>query len=75
MIIGCRDLKRGEMALKKIKRETGNTQLLLHQLDLSSLDSVRKFAETVNSLESKLDVLLNNAGVTGEPHRINCNHL
>lgn len=32
------------------------------QLDLSSLKSVRSFAETFLKMESKLDVLINNAG-------------
>jgi len=33
------------------------------QLDLSSLSSVRQFATKVNKQESRLDVLVNNAGV------------
>lgn len=32
-------------------------------LDLSSLNSVRQFAAKVNKQESRLDVLVNNAGV------------
>lgn len=33
------------------------------ELDLSSLNSVRQFAAKVNKQESRLDVLVNNAGV------------
>lgn len=33
------------------------------QLDLSSLESVRQFASKVMKKESRLDVLINNAGV------------
>ena len=34
----------------------------MEQLDLSSLKSVREFAQKINSTESKLDVLVHNAG-------------
>lgn len=33
-------------------------------LDLSSLSSVRQFADKVNQQETRLDVLINNAGVS-----------
>lgn len=33
------------------------------KLDLSSLDSIRQFASKLNQTESRLDVLVNNAGV------------
>lgn len=42
---------------------SGNSDVVLMQLDLSSLNSVRQFAAKVNKQESRLDVLVNNAGV------------
>lgn len=42
---------------------SGNSDVVLMQLDLSSLSSVRQFATKVNKQESRLDVLVNNAGV------------
>lgn len=37
--------------------------MTVKKLDLSSLDSVRKFAADINKTETKLDVLIHNAGV------------
>lgn len=34
----------------------------MHQLDLNSFKSIRDFAEKVNATETRLDVLINNAG-------------
>ncbi|CAL8073006.1 unnamed protein product [Calicophoron daubneyi] len=39
-------------------------QLIIEQLDLSSLQSVRDFAKRINSTYHKLDFLINNAGAT-----------
>ena len=37
------------------------------KLDLSSLSSVRQFAKQVSEQESRLDILINNAGVMACP--------
>ena len=37
--------------------------MIVKKLDLSSLSSVRSFAEDINKTEGKLDVLIHNAGV------------
>ena len=63
VIMACRDMKKGEVALKDIKEKSGSTDLVLKQLDLGSLNSVRKFADDINNSEPKLHVLINNAGV------------
>lgn len=44
------------------KQETGNNQVIFMQLDLASLKSVRSFAESFLQSESRLDLLINNAG-------------
>ena len=43
-------------------QETGNSQVIFMQLDLASLQSVRSFAENFLRSESRLDLLINNAG-------------
>ncbi|TMS07291.1 Dehydrogenase/reductase SDR family member 13, partial [Larimichthys crocea] len=43
--------------------ESGNTQVVFMQLDLSSFKSVRNFAENFLKNEPRLDILINNAGV------------
>lgn len=43
-------------------QESGNTQVVFMQLDLSSFKSVRNFAENFLKNEPRLDILINNAG-------------
>jgi NAD(P)-dependent dehydrogenase (short-subunit alcohol dehydrogenase family) len=42
--------------------ETGNENVFVHQLDLSSFQSIRNFADEINRTVSKIDVLIHNAG-------------
>lgn len=44
------------------QQETGNQQVVFMLLDLASLKSVRSFAENFLQSESRLDLLINNAG-------------
>lgn len=43
-------------------QESGNREVLYMHLDLASLKSVRSFAENFLKKESRLDILINNAG-------------
>lgn len=43
-------------------QQTGSTDVIYVHLDLASLKSVRSFAETFLKTESRLDLLINNAG-------------
>ena len=63
VIMACRDMKRGEDALNDVAEKTGSSKLVLKQLDLASLASVRALAEDINNTEPELNVLINNAGV------------
>ncbi|XP_059673815.1 retinol dehydrogenase 12-like [Gavia stellata] len=69
-ILACRSLERGQAAVKEIRAATGNPAVLLRLLDTSSLASVRAFAQAVLREEKRLDVLVNNAGVTGLPFAV-----
>lgn len=64
-ILACRSRERGQAAVEEIRAATGNPAVLLRLLDTSSLASVRAFARDVLREEKRLDVLVNNAGVTG----------
>ncbi|MCC3267802.1 oxidoreductase [Arthrobacter gengyunqii] len=64
--LACRDRQRGEAAQARIRTETGNRNVYLRQLDLASLESVRRFAA---DQEEPVDLLINNAGVMATPHR------
>ena len=62
MIFACRDVARAQKAAEEIRQETGNTDLVVHILDLASLESVRRFCKVIKDTESQLDILINNAG-------------
>src|SRR6185503_14239593 len=64
VILACRDLDKGRAALEEIKAKTGSTELHLLPLDLASLSSVRAFAKTFTERFPRLDVLVENAGVS-----------
>ena len=68
--IACRDIKRGEEALKEIKERSQSNKVFFLKLDLASLDSVREFSKKFHSLESKLHILINNAGVMWCPRTL-----
>lgn len=61
--LGCRDKSRGEEAQREIRALSNNNSVYYRSLDLCSLESVRKFVERFLKEESRLDVLMNNAGV------------
>lgn len=65
MILACRNEIRGEDARSRIVKETRNPNVIFKLLDLSSLDSVRAFADDINATEERIDILVNNAGAGG----------
>ncbi|XP_049581019.1 dehydrogenase/reductase SDR family member 13 isoform X1 [Syngnathus scovelli] len=65
VILACRNQKKAEAAVLDICRESGNNQVVFMQLDLASLQSVRRFAETILKTELRVDILINNAGLMG----------
>lgn len=42
-----------------------NHSVVLYHLDLGSFDSIREFAKIINETESKIDILIHNAGYCG----------
>ena len=61
--MACRSLQKGEAAKKDIETTTKRSGVVeVWQLDLSSYDSVRKFAERAKTL-SRVDTFLENAGI------------
>ncbi|XP_069675743.1 retinol dehydrogenase 14-like isoform X2 [Periplaneta americana] len=75
VILACRDMKKAEEALKDIVASTGNSNLEAQHLDVSSLASVRKFADHINKTENRLDVLVNNAGVAAINYKLTSDNL
>ena len=69
VILACRNIERGETAAVEVKKRSGNDNVVFVQLDLSSLDSVRKCATKILEEEPRIDILINNAGVMIIPKR------
>ncbi|KAK3580234.1 hypothetical protein CHS0354_012762 [Potamilus streckersoni] len=63
VILGCRSAERAQEAVRDIIAKTGNSKVVFYILDLADLDSVRQFAATVLEKESRLHILINNAGI------------
>lgn len=63
VILACRDMTRANKAAEEIRNKTGNGNVLVKQLDLGSLQSVRDMAKDVHETEDRLDILINNAGI------------
>lgn len=68
VVMACRNMHKGGIALKEAKEKSDSENIDLMQLDLSSLNSVRKFAESFSSKYEKLNILINNAGVMMCPY-------
>jgi len=67
VILACRNEEKGLRAEFDVRRATGNYKVEFHQLDLSSFASIRKFAKEILEEESRVDILINNAGVLFPP--------
>jgi len=75
VVLACRDRGRGEAAIAKLRRdaigpESAASEAELVELDLASLDSVRRVAEAELARELPLHGLINNAGVMAPPKRL-----
>jgi NAD(P)-dependent dehydrogenase (short-subunit alcohol dehydrogenase family) len=62
VVMVVRSQERGEKAWLEIAKQTGNNSIDLMIWDLSSMDSIRRFAQEFKSKYDRLDVLINNAG-------------
>ncbi|KAF9890456.1 hypothetical protein FE257_005861 [Aspergillus nanangensis] len=66
--LAARNPSKAEAALKEIQAKAGANNcapITLLSLDLSSLESVKKAADIIKTQESRLDILIANAGVMG----------
>ncbi|KAF6321644.1 retinol dehydrogenase 14 [Rhinolophus ferrumequinum] len=81
VIMGCRDRARAEEAAGQLRRDlrqaggcepgpdaSGPGELVVKELDLASLRSVRAFCQEMLQEEPRLDVLINNAGIFQCPY-------
>ncbi len=70
VILACRDRRRGEAALARMKADSPGIHAELALLDLASLASIHDFAATELAQRRPLHLLINNAGVMAPPRRM-----
>lgn len=69
LVLPVRRLDSGEAARRRILQRTPAARVTVGELDLASLDSVRRFAERLLSDDRPIDIMINNAGVMTPPER------
>ncbi|XP_072623101.1 retinol dehydrogenase 12-like isoform X2 [Vulpes vulpes] len=65
VILACRNWERGQKALAEIQVASKGTCLLLGQVDLSSMASIRSFARWLLQKYPEIHLLVNNAAISG----------
>jgi len=68
VIMAVRSKEKGQAALNAILEDNDSAKVELMQLDLADLESVRAFANGIQSRFDRLDLLINNAGVMIPPY-------
>ncbi|KAJ4831896.1 Short-chain dehydrogenase TIC 32, chloroplastic [Turnera subulata] len=71
VIMAVRNMDAGRNVKEAILEETPDAKVDVMKLDLSSMDSVRKFASEYTSRGLPLNILINNAGVLLSPSSLN----
>jgi len=70
IIFACREKTKALAVLEEIQGETKNPNLEFIRLDLSDLRSIKEFVEEFLSKYQRLDILINNAGITLPERRL-----
>ncbi|MFT5434478.1 MAG: NAD(P)-dependent dehydrogenase (short-subunit alcohol dehydrogenase family) [Myxococcota bacterium] len=68
VVMACRNPERGQAAVAKLVLGQPNAKIELGIVDLSDLSSIREFAAEQLAKHSRLDLLINNAGVMMTPY-------
>ncbi|ODN03818.1 Retinol dehydrogenase 11 [Orchesella cincta] len=70
VIMACRNVQQGHIAMEEIKKKTNSDTLLVRELDLADLSSVRKFATGIRQEFPVIHILVNNAGVYSDADQL-----
>src|SRR6202140_673573 len=65
LVMVSRDRQRGESSRSEVVKQTGNGAVELLVADLSSQQSIRQLVKDFEAGHDRLDVLVNNDGMTG----------
>lgn len=68
VLLACRNHEKGEAARRQMLADAPAATIELVHLDLADLESVRRCAEDLSARLSRLDLLINNAGVMALPY-------
>ena len=69
-VLACRSRERGQRAIGELQAEMPDCSVDLRDLDLGSLSSIRAFARDFAGGHTRLDMLINNAGVMAVPYSL-----
>jgi NAD(P)-dependent dehydrogenase (short-subunit alcohol dehydrogenase family) len=67
VVLAVRNLDKGKDAAALIHKRSPAAEVILQELDLTSLDSIHAAAEQLRSDHDRIDLLINNAGVMWTP--------
>ncbi|MCE1188763.1 MAG: oxidoreductase [Ignavibacteria bacterium] len=67
VILAVRNSQKGEDAKKRILQVFPRADVTVMEIDLSNLKSIKAFAKSFAAQHSRLDILINNAGVMAPP--------
>ncbi|KAJ3110786.1 hypothetical protein HDU96_006268 [Phlyctochytrium bullatum] len=67
VVLAVRSREKAENTVKAVKEQTPDANLVIMELDLSDLSSVKRFADEYKASKKPLHVLLNNAGILAPP--------
>lgn len=65
-----RDAQKAEAALAEVKARSGSAKVTSLLCDFSSQQQIRRLADEVKKIRSRLDVLINNAGTVSDVRRV-----
>ena len=75
IIIAGRNPEKLLNAKNDIIKSSGNNNIVTGAMDFVSLKSIRNFANNINTLEPRLDILINNIGAIGLEDRLTADNL
>lgn len=68
VILACRVIEKGEDAKAEILKQNPGGKIEVAEIDLADLKSVRRFSSNFKQNYTRLDVLMNNAGIMTTPY-------
>jgi len=70
VILACRNVRKAIEVANEFQDENPEANVSVKQLDLCDFSSVRSFADEILKEEKKIDILINNAGMSGDTFKI-----